>query len=512
MSDRVKLICPHLDTNNTHIAIYENGLGITYGELGRGVANLSSNILKTGVNQGSRIGLCFDNKALFVYGYMAILGANCIPVLLSSGLPAEKVAYILDDSGATGLLSNAKIFRKITHYPTTLRFVFLDDVSESSALRHIAIYSFQEGISSKQMCISDHTDWSCAAEALPPKFFEIASIIYTSGTTGRPKGVMLTETNLLVATSAIVQHLGLTTLDACIVTMSFAHCAGLLHLLAHLRVGAKLVTGETPALIGSFLAATRRHRVTILPGVPSFYMLLLKHSKQKIEPYLQYIRAVESSSAMMNGSLVEDIANLFPSATIFNTYGLTEAPRATYNLLTPSNPATKLSVGLPTPGVTIKVLNQQLQDCQPYEKGEIIINGPNLARGYWNNPEKTSAAFGADGFRTGDIGYTDKKGLLFLKGRKDDMIKVGAEAVYPHEIEEVITAYPGIADVLAYGVEDEIHGHTIHIKVVCIDKSIQEKAILDYCRNNLETFKIPTKITFCDFIPLEESGKPKRGI
>ncbi len=360
--------------------------------------------------------------------------------------------------------------------------------------------------------IEIHSDKIQNSEALPINVSEITSIIYTSGTTGKPKGVMLSEENLLVATSAIIQHIGLTPSDVCLVTMSFAHCAGLLHLLAHLRVGAKVVTGEFFTLIGPFLLAIKKHGVTVLPGVPSFFSLLLKHPKHKIGPYLNHIRAIETSSAMINNSLLREIADCFPSATLFNTYGLTEAPRATYMAVIPSDFDTNLSVGFPTSGVTTHVVNQQLKHCQPYVEGEIIINGPNLAMGYWNNHEKTAAAFSPFGFKTGDIGYIDNKGLLFLKGRKDDMIKIGAEVVYPHEIEEVIGACPGVTDVLAYGVGDDVQGASIHVEVVCKDKSIDRKNILDFCCDKLEKHKLPSKIIFCDCIALEESGKPKRGM
>lgn len=510
MNERRKLLFPNLVSNNPHPAIYEKGQIITYGELWRGVDNLSENILKTGVMPGNRIGLCFDNSAPFVYGFLAILGASCLPVLLSPNLPAEKIAYVLNDSDASGMLSDVKMLHGIKPYPTRIQFAFLEGISEPSTAGQTAMYSFSEAARSKEVCIDRRADESRESEALPSNVLEIASIIYTSGTTGKPKGVMLTETNLSLATSAIVQHLGLTSLDTCLVTMSFAHCAGLLHLLAHLRVGAKLVTGENPAFIGPFLAAIRKYGVTVLPGVPSLYTLLLKHPKHKVGSYLRNIRAVESSSAMINSSLIKEIVDLFPSATLFNTYGLTEAPRATYMVVTPSDQDSNLSVGLPTAGVRIQIVNEQLQRCRPYEEGEIIIDGPNLALGYWNNPEKTAAAFNSAGFRTGDIGYLDKNGFLYLKGRKDDMIKIGAEAVYPHEIEEVIASYPGIVDVLAYGVEDEIQGYAVHIKAVRKNKNIEGKAILEYCRDKLEKHKIPSQITFCDSIILEESGKPKR--
>jgi long-chain acyl-CoA synthetase len=511
MNKRLASLCPSLDQNNGQTAIFEKGAAITYGELAKGIDNLSANILRTGVAPGSRIALCFDNSVSFIYGYMAILAAECIPVLLSPGLPSEKLVYILADSNSAGMVCNFRTLRRIPSYPSSMRFVFSDEPVELSKLSGIAVYSFDEGIQSIKMHIEELPREGGDAEALPSCVHEITSIIYTSGTTGKPKGVMLSETNLVLASSAINRHLGTAPADTCFVTMSFAHCAGLLHMIAHLRVGAKLVTGESPALIGQFLTSMRRHCVTVLPGVPSFFSLLLKHPVHKVAPYLQHVRTVETSSAVINSSLIREIASLFPSAVLFNTYGLTEAPRATYMAVTPTDMDTNLSVGLPTAKVSINVVDAHLRLCRPYEEGEIIISGPNIALGYWNNPERTGAVFSPAGFKTGDVGYRDKNGFLFLKGRTDDRIKIGAEVVYPSEIEEVIGTYPGITDVMAYGVEDDLQGAVIIAKVVCKDKTIESKDILDYCRLRLEKHKLPSIITFCDSIALEESGKPKRG-
>ncbi len=510
MDDRLVLLCPNLDPRNDQAAIYEKGRAITFGELARGVDNLSANLARTGAVQGSRIALCYDNTAAFVSGYLAILGAQCIPVLLSPNLPAEKLSYILADCDAAGMICDSRVLSRMSSYPPGMRFLFSNEVPESASLHGIAVYSFEEGIRSTRIHIDNHAAKERCPETQPQNILSIAAIIYTSGTTGKPKGVMLSGTNLELATATIIRHLGLTSVDSCLVAMSFAHCAGLLHMIAHLRAGAKLVTGETFVLIGQFLAAVKRHRVTILPAVPSFYTLLTKHPKQKVRPYLSTIRAVEISSAMINSSLIREIVDLFPSATLFNTYGLTEAPRATYMVVSPSDSSTSLSVGRATSGVAVKVVNEHSHQCLPYEEGEIIVDGANVALGYWNNAEKTSAAFGPLGFRTGDIGYMDREGLLFLKGRRDDMIKIGAEAVYPHEVEEVIGSYPGVADVLAYGVDDDIRGAAIHVQVVCQDGLIDKEALLDYCCGRLEKHKLPAHISFCNSIALEESGKPKR--
>ena len=280
-------------------------------------------------------------------------------------------------------------------------------------------------------------------------------------------------------------------------------------MLAHLRVGARLVTGEHPALMGSMLKAIRDHGVTILPGVPSFFTLLLKYGTEKVKPSLRSIRAIETSSAMANRSLIGELAGICPAATLFNTYGLTEAPRATYGSIHAES-ENVLTVGRPTRGVTVQIVDGHRMRCGYGEEGEILINGSNLALGYWNKPVETAAAFGSDGFRTGDIGVMDGDGFLYLRGRRDDMIKIGADGVYPQEIEDVIAGYPGIADVMAYGVEDEIQGNTIHVQVVRKNEEIEANALLAYCRDRLAKHVVPSKVIFRESIRVEESGKLKR--
>ena len=153
MSNPLMSVCPYLDPGNTRVAVYEKGREITYGELARGISHLSANILKTGVTPGSRIGLCFDNNVAFIYGYLAARRASCIPVLLSPGLPAEKLTYVLGDSGASGLLSDARTFRKVVSNSAGVQFAFLNDVDECSSSGPVALYSFGDGIGEMNMSI-----------------------------------------------------------------------------------------------------------------------------------------------------------------------------------------------------------------------------------------------------------------------------------------------------------------------------------------------------------------------
>ena len=306
-------------------------------------------------------------------------------MLIGPGLPVDTVSYIVKDSGAVGVLADARLYRKLASVAVPIRFAFLEGVDASAIGSDIAVYSFEEGIRSKAIRKNGPRCKVRISTEGSPAPSEVATIIYTSGTTGKRKGVMLSEGNVSLAADAIVNHLSLTETDTCLVTMSFAHCAGLLHMLAHLRVGARIVTGEHPALMGSMLKAIRDHGVTILPGVPSFFTLLLKYGKEKVKPFLGSLRAIETSSAMVNRSLIRELAGICPAATLFNTYGLTEAPRATYAKIHIES-ENVLTVGRPTRGVTVQIVDEHRMRCGYGEEGEILLNGPNLALGYWNKP------------------------------------------------------------------------------------------------------------------------------
>jgi acyl-CoA synthetase (AMP-forming)/AMP-acid ligase II len=509
MNDRLARLCPGLAAGNAHVAVAEGGKSITYEELWQGAENLATALANMGVMQGDRIGLWFENTTAFVHGYLGILRAGCIPVLIGSGFPVETVGYIVKDSGAVGVLTDTNLYRKLASVAAPIRFAFVEGVGASAVGSDIAVYSFEEAVRSKSIRNNGPRCKVQISTESSPAPREVATIIYTSGTTGKRKGVMLSERNISLAADVIVYHLGLTEADTCLVTISFTHCAGLLHMLAHLRVGGRIVVGEHPALMGSMLKAIRDHGITILPGVPSFFTLLLKYGKEKVKPFLGSLRAIETSSAMVNRSLIRELAGICPAATLFNTYGLTEAPRSTYARIQVES-ENVLTVGRPTRDVTVQIVDEHRMQCGYGEEGEIVLNGPNLALGYWNKPFETAAAFGPDGFKTGDIGFMEEDGFLYLRGRKDDMIKIGANAVYPQEVEDVVSAYPGIVDVVAYGVEDEIQGMRIHVQVVRKNEEIDVNALLAYCRDRLAKHTVPSKVVFCESIGIEESGKPRR--
>ena len=321
---------------------------------------------------------------------------------------------------------------------------------------------------------------------------------------------MLTAENIIFSIEKILFHLRLTELDIGLITMNFSHCAGLLHLLSYLTIGCAMVTGESPTMIGSFLKSIKSRKVTILPGTPSFFSLLLRFPKNKIADFLKSIRVIELSSANSNASLVKNIEDFAPNARLFNTYGLTEAPRITYTELTPAHQQLEVPVGKACEGVTIHL---EWTDDSPYRGhriGEIYIQGPNVTAGYWQQSQTGRSAFTPMGFKTGDLGYLDETGCLFLLGRQDDQIKIGREKFYPQEIENLLLTCPGVREALVYVLSDKICGNQVVAKVVRAKEQIREQGILNFCSGKMESFKIPQKIIFCEYIAVTSSGKPKR--
>jgi len=491
-------------------AILEKGHEISRSSLLSATNNIVRYLAQSGIQPGGRVCICLENTADFVVAYLGVAAYGCWPVLLDPASPVSKAKYVIQDSGVHGFLGTQKLFDLL--YKENCSFDSVLVVEQPGKW-----YAWQQ--ESIPFQVWHKTDDSENSLLVLPFFQkekgidsrnEMGTIIYTSGSTGKPKGVVLSSESLKWSVSIIHDMLNLTERDVVLVTMSFCHCAGLLHLLAHLIVGAQVVTGETATMIGPFLGALKKYAVTVLPGVPSFFIVLLRHGKYKIQPYLQTIRIIELSSSFASTFLIREIKDLLPQSSIYNTYGLTEVPRLTYHKVSCENDDI-LSVGKANKGVNLKILDSNLQSCPPYTPGEIFASGVNIAQGYLNGDTlSASERFTDYGFRTGDVGYLDSDGRLFLKGRIDDMIKIGAERVYPQEIEEALLSHPLIRDALAYEAKDDIYGSIIMAKVVTISSELTPDDIVEHCRIYLEKYKIPKKIEICESIELNDSGKPQR--
>ncbi len=336
---------------------------------------------------------------------------------------------------------------------------------------------------------------------------KIAYLIYTSGTTSEPKGAPISHEMIEFTTKNIVKVLGYSKNDIDLTPLPLYHSFGLGCLHTSIYVGSTFVLLKNSNNLENVLNSLKKYNATTLAVVPATLTKFLRLEKQYLEEKFSNIRLIITNSTSIPKDTVNDFKAIIKNRKLATYYGLTEASRSTFMVF---NENSKLdeSVGKPAPGVKIKIkkIDEKL------EIGEILIQGKNVIKNYWDNSiadENLENGW----LQTSDIGYLDNDKNLFLVGRNDDIINIGGEKVIPSEIEEIIKQIPGIYDVAAFGIDNEIFGKTIKVNIIKKKNSNLDKIkILSYCLKNLEKFKIPSKIEFVEKIPKNEYGKVKRSI
>jgi len=339
---------------------------------------------------------------------------------------------------------------------------------------------------------------------------DLALILYTSGTTGTPKGVMLSHANLLANAESVIAYLGLGCNDSALSVLPFYYAYGASVLHTHLISGARIHLEKNlvfPNLIAEALAV---HRVTGFSGVPSTFALLLNHAGLGNHD-LSCLRYLTQAGGPMTPVLTRKLRMALPHPRLFVMYGQTEAT-ARLTWLPPERLEEKLgSVGIPVNGVALKIIRDDGTAAATGETGDIWVSGPNVMLGYWNNVDATREALRDGWLRTGDMGYLDGDGYLFLAGRRSDMIKTGAHRVHPNDIEEAIAELPGVIETAVVGVDDDVMGQAI--KAFVVVETLTERGadrIKAHCRARLAPYKIPKYIEFVAALPRTASGKVRR--
>jgi len=339
---------------------------------------------------------------------------------------------------------------------------------------------------------------------------DIAVILYTSGTTGAPKGVTLTHGNLLANADAVLRYLALDERDSVLSVLAFYYAYGASVLHTHLMSGGCVVLAQNLLFPHLLMDTIARERITGFSGVPSTFALLLE--RVKLADYdLSSLRYLTQAGGAMSPVLTRRLRAVLPHARLFVMYGQTEATsRLTY--LPPERLDEKLgAVGLPVDGVELRIVREDGREADVGETGEVRVRGANVMRGYWKNDDATAAVLVDGWLRTGDLGHLDADGVLWLVGRRSDMIKTGAHRVHPGDIEDVIAEIPGVSEVAVVGIDDGVLGQVIKAFVVAPGLPPNSGShIKAYCRERLATYKIPRDIAFVAALPRTASGKVRR--
>jgi acyl-CoA synthetase (AMP-forming)/AMP-acid ligase II len=502
------LIAEQAAQRGDQVAFIGNGRECTYGGLNSMANQVAHGLRDAGVAAGDRVAFLAKNSLELFEVLFGASKLNAPLVVLNWRLTVHDVAHIMGDSQARALIVGAEFAGLVEEVRPQLRpdllVLVLDDPESYPAWR--------------DRCSTDSVTTPSAPD-------DVALQLYTSGTTGSPKGVPLTNRNWMIAVEAHRSVYDIDESSVQLLPLPLFHVGGLLIGLLTVVAGGKAVITTQPDAL-SLLRLTEQHRVTHLPIVPAILAPFVEAAARGAGD-ISTLRTVYCGGSPMPESLLRAAMATFNGTHFLSGFGMTETT-ATVTFLTfadhvlPDDAAEAApmirrlgSVGRASTAAEIRIVDPQtLVPRSANEHGEILVRSGQVMSGYWNRPEATAQAMLADGwFRTGDGGYLDDDGYLFLTDRIKDMIISGGENIYPAELENVLAALPGVREATVIGVPHPRWGETPKALVVkSPDATLSAGDVIDYCAANLARYKCPTSVDWLDALPRTPSGKVMKHI
>lgn len=488
-------------------ALVASGKRLTYSQLDDLSDELAQGLIDRGIARGDRVVLFLDNSAEAVVSIFAVLKAGAVFSPVNPSTKADKLAYILNNCRARGVITQQKIAAVAADAVVASPSVVLTVVADGEAAPAAAGFAhWNEVLAVPSFALI------AGASGID---IDLAMLIYTSGSTGFPKGVMMTHQNIVAAATSITTYLENTSDDIILNVLPVAFDYGLYQVLMAVKVGATLILEKSFVFPQVILNRAAEERVTGLPLVPTMAAILI--AQRNLAPgTLPHLRYITNTAAALPPAHIERLQALFPHVALYSMYGLTECKRCTW--LPPGELKKRISsVGIAIPGTEAYVVDEAGNKVAASVVGELVIRGAHVMKGYWENPEATARALRPGlhewerVLHTGDLFRTDAEGFLYFVGRKDDIIKSRGEKVAPKEVENVIYALPGVAEVAVIGVPDPILGSAIKA-VVATEQgaSLKTEDIVRHCARFLEDYMVPKFVEFRPSLPKTDSGKISR--
>jgi long-chain acyl-CoA synthetase len=462
---------------------------LTYRELDEGAERVAAWVAANGLTRGDRVAVELPNGADAALAILGVLRSGAAMTLISPAIKRDKLAYILADSGAKALIC---------------------DQERAATAREAAADGSVVALA------ADREPFEHDGEPpTPPLSVDLGAVIYTSGSTGEPKGVTHSHANMAFVADSIIESLAQREDDRilCVLQLSFGY--GLYQLLTSVVVGGTLVLEPGFAFAGRIVQLLEAERITILPGVPTVFQVLLA-LRGLAERELPDLRLLTSAGAALPEATAKALRELLPNADLCPMYGQTEAQRIC--CMPPGAIDTHLtSAGIPIPGTETWIEDEEGNRVGPGVVGELIVRGPHVMQGYWRNPEATLARI-REGRRPGervlasnDLFRTDEEGYLYFVGRRDDIIKSRGEKVPPREVEEVLHLDPGVREAAVVGVPDRLLGEAVHAHVSSREGADLDPAALKrLCAEHLEDYMVPQRVVIHDELPRNQNNKVDR--
>ncbi|MGV3772648.1 MAG: long-chain-fatty-acid--CoA ligase [Verrucomicrobiales bacterium] len=433
------------------------------------------------LSPGARVAVWLKNCPEYLPVLFGIWQAGCAMVPVNNFLKPEEVAFILQDSGATVLITESGMQEGIARLQSLVPGIKMVDISILG---------------------------EAVGESVPPQTSaaepdDLAVIIYTSGTTGKPKGAMLTHGNLLSNVESCRQMLQAVDYDRFVVILPMFHSFMLtVGMLLPVMVGGSLLLVKSLHPPKNIMMDIIQRQATILPAIPQFFRTMA-HSP--VPPGFP-LRLCISGAAPLPGEVLKEFNAKYP-IPLLEGYGLSEAsPVVSMNPI--KGPWKAGSIGIPVPGVEVTIQDDEGKELPIGTNGELCVRGKNVMKGYWNQPEETAQALRKGWLLTGDIGYRDEDGYYYITDRKKDMLLVNGINVYPREIEEIIYKFPGIKEAAVVSKPDHRKGEQ-PVGFVSLFENIEfdEIQLLHFLRDHLADYKVPHHVHVLPQLPRNATGK-----
>ncbi len=458
---------------------------ISYAAFAKRIDATAAFLVGEGIGPGDVVAVFMKNSAAFLDIAFAVSHVGGVFLPMNFRLAADEVRYITENAGAKLVFADEGFEEQTESLP---RVIYLNEAAQTNAAS-LAPENFET---------------PATAHRAPDDLFRL---MYTSGTTDRPKGVMHTYDNFYWKSIEHVVALGITADDRLLMIGPLYHVGAF-----DLPGVAVLWAGGTVCILRDFdpasaLALIEREKLTCTWGAPVMMMQMLGAAQQKsydVGSLKWWIGGGEKTPE----TRILDFIKLFPTARYIDAYGLTESCSGD-TLMEPGFELKKIgSVGRPTPHVKIEIRDDDGNTLPAGTEGEICLRGPKITKGYWNDPEKTKASFFGDWFRTGDVGYIDEDGFLYITDRKKDLIISGGENIASSEVERVIYQLPQVSEAAVIGVPDERWGERpVAIVVAKEGQSLEYGELEAHCRAHLAKFKVPKELHLTNSLPRNPSGK-----
>jgi len=467
-----------------------DGRSWTYAGFDRAVNRAANMLAARGVGRGDVVSLLLPNGPEYVISYFACFKLGALAGPVNSLLKPEEIAYVVGNSEARTMLFDAEYGETVEAARRELPL--LENLIE-----------FGDESLTREFGDEPHESWRERAVARDDE----AIIIYTSGTTGRPKGCLLTHGNLLANARQIATWLSFTEADRLLTVMPLFH----MNAVAVTTASALHAGGSTviaPRFSASrFWQTVSEHGVTSFGSVATMLSMLLAKYPEGVPAGLKtdQLRFAMCGSAPVPAEVIRRFEETF-DCLVIEGYGLSESTcRSTFN--PPDARRRPGSCGLPI-GNEMKVFDEEDREVPDGERGEIVLRGENIFKGYYKNEEATRRAFRSGWFHTGDVGYRDPEGFFHIVDRKSDMIIRGGENIYPREIDEVLYQHPSVATAATVGVPDPLYGEEVAAFVTLREGArATEQELLEHCRAHLADFKCPKSVRFVKDMPKGPTGK-----